>query len=314
VSAALLRKGIDLQALHRRLLELGCPVVTWQGQVLLCGSCAALGQQQCSAVFLADGCVICWHASRHTERFVHELAAGSAKERPGLAPFGSPSPVERMEELGLGVPVATEQLDVVDAPEGVITAVDPKDGCIRLTRDPWARTSHQLGLSLGLAVAVRLDALERRIEGRLEASWRNMHSEGHGALNLSGVSDRIFETEKGLHALRYELNSEAGLLDASDLLWEHALAERLYDQVVVHFDVRRRTALLNDRLRYSLDYLQALSEHVRHQYSVRLERIIILLIFLELCVGVAPMVPASNALVLQWPGREPAAPSAGGRE
>merc|ERR1712019_16637 len=84
----------------------------------------------------------------------------------------------------------------------------------------------------------------------------------------------------------YALNSEAGVLDAPDLLWDHALAERLYDQVVAHFDVRRRTALLNERLSYSLDYLQTLGEHVRHQYSVRLERAIIVIIFLELCVGV----------------------------
>merc|ERR1719393_303361 len=110
-----------------------------------------------------------------------------------------------------------------------------------------------------------------------------------GSINLSGVSDRIFTAETGLHELRYELNSEAGLLDAPDLLWEHALAERLYDQVVAHFDVRRRTALLNDRLSYSLDYLHTLGEHVRHQYSVRLERMIIVLIFLELLVGVSTL-------------------------
>jgi len=267
----------------------------WQGQVLFCSSCEALGQQHCSAVFLPDGCCVCWHMSRETERFVLKLASSSPKERRTLTQIGGvPSPAERMEQLGLSVPVATEQAEVADAPDGVITTVDPKDGSIRLTRDPWSRTSHQLGLSLGLAVAVRLDALERQIEARLEANWRDMHAESNRTLNLSGVSDRIFETEKGLHTLRYELNSEAGLLDAPDLLWEHALAERLYDQVVAHFDVRRRTVLLNERLSYSLDYLQASSEHVRHQYSVRLERIIILLIFLELLVGLAERLPAGH--------------------
>jgi len=37
--------------------------------------------------------------------------------------------------------------------------------------------------------------------------------------------------EMGLHELRYELNSESGLLDAPDLLWDHALAEHLFDRV-----------------------------------------------------------------------------------
>merc|ERR1712061_792709 len=97
--------------------------------------------------------------------------------------------------------------------------------------------------------------------------------------DLSSVSHDIFVAENVIHELRYALNSEAGLLDAPDLLWEHADAERLYDQVVAHFDVRRRTALLNDRLSYSLDYLHTLAEHVRHLYSIRLERAIIAIIF-----------------------------------
>jgi len=116
-----------------------------------------------------------------------------------------------------------------------------------------------------------------------------MQNESHRwdtRLNPSRVSHRIFLTEKGLHELRYELNSEAGLLDAPELLWDHALAERLFDQVVAHFDVKRRKAQLNERLSYSLDHLHTLGEHVKHQYSVRLERIIIILIFLELCVGI----------------------------
>merc|ERR1711862_890828 len=76
-----------------------------------------------------------------------------------------------------------------------------------------------------------------------------------------------------------------------DVFGGHVLAERLYDQVVAHYDVRRRTALINERLSYSLDYLHTLGEHVRHQYSVRIERMIILLIFLELCVGVVDRMP-----------------------
>ena len=77
------------------------------------------------------------------------------------------------------------------------------------------------------------------------------------------------------------------LLDyVTDLLREQAHAERLYDQVVAHFDVRRRTTLLNERLSYSMDFLHTLGEHVRHLYSVRLETMIIVIIALELAVGI----------------------------
>ena len=62
--------------------------------------------------------------------------------------------------------------DVVDDGEACL---DPYDGVLRLTKDPEARASQVLGLSLGLAVAVRLDALERRIEQQLEDDRLKMH-------------------------------------------------------------------------------------------------------------------------------------------
>jgi len=286
VAAALLRTAIDLRELRLELSELGCPTAMWQGQVLVCGSSANLGQQQCSAVFLPDGCAIFWHMSKKTSARLLDVAARCSAPRRGPTRLGVPD-----MSLGPGTrasrssePLATEELDVVYA-DGESTELDPYDGVLRLTRDPKSRASHQLGLSLGLAVAARLDALEKRIEGQLEEDWQVMQAEADRSFNLSHLSHRIFMTEKGLHELRYELNSEAGLLDAPDLLWDHALAERLFDQVVAHFDVRRRRVQLNERLSYSLDYLHTLGENVKHQHSARLERIVILLIFLELCVG-----------------------------
>lgn len=308
VAAFLLDTRIDLQRLKSKLMELGVPTVLWQGQILHSGSSAQLGQQQCSAVFLPDGCAVLWHMSRANELLMLKLAASCMKPRRGPPRFSGVSrlPAERMDQLGLHAPLAEERLEVSDAPAGVITAVHPQDGSVKLTRDPLARASHQLGLSLGLAVAVRLDALERQIESKLEEDWKGIAREASHHLNLSAVSHRIFDMETGLHDLRYELNSEAGLVDAPELLWEHALAERLYDQVVAHHDTRRRTALLNERLSYSLDYLSTLSEHVRHRYSVRLEVIIIVLIFLELCVALISHPPGLLGAVFASPA-QPAA-------
>lgn len=297
VAAFLLVHAIDLRKLKLHFMELGCPTVLWQGQILYCGSSAELGQQKCSAVFLPDGCAVLWHMSRVTELQVLKMAASCPRPRVGPRFGCRPGPVpDRMDQLGLTSPLAEERLEVSDAPTGVITAISSQDGSVKLTRDPLARASHQLGISLGLAVAVRLDALERQIEAKLDDNWKEITREAGKTLNLSAVSHTLFVMETGLHDLRYELNSEAGLVDAPDLLWEHALAERLYDQVVAHHDTRRRTALLNERLSFSLDYLHTLSEHVRHQSSVRLERIIVLLIFLELCVGLVQHFPCREFL------------------
>eukprot|EP00930_Biecheleria_cincta_P055926 TRINITY_DN42173_c0_g1_i1.p1 TRINITY_DN42173_c0_g1~~TRINITY_DN42173_c0_g1_i1.p1 ORF type:complete len:389 (-),score=70.26 TRINITY_DN42173_c0_g1_i1:24-1190(-) len=292
VAAHLLGKPVKLQHLRERLLELGCPTGMWQGQVLLCGSSAALGQQRCSAVILPDGCVICWHMSRKTEHIILELAAGCPANRRTPTSLGALNLVleGHLQPSADGEPIASETMEVVDARNGAVTKIDKEDGCIHLTSNPEERGSDQLAVSLGMAVAVRLEALEKKIERQLEADWQALQKETrklrHMMLNLSNISHRIFVDENMIHSMRYELNAQAGLLDPPELLWEHAPAERLYDKVVAHFDVRRRTSLLNERLSYSLDYLHTLGEHMRHLHSVRLERMIIVLITFELGVGV----------------------------
>lgn len=294
VAAHQLGKPVKLQHLRERLLELGCPTGMWQGQVLLCGSSAALGQQRCSAVILPDGCVICWHMSRKTEQIILELAAGCPANRRTPTSLGALKLVleGHLQPSADGEPIASETMEVVDARNGACTKIDKEDGCIHLSSNPEERASDQLAVSLGMAVAVRLEGLEKKIERQLEEDWQGLQKETRKLqpnammLNLSNISHKIFVDENMIHSMRYELNAQAGLLDPPELLWEHAPAERLYDKVVAHFDVRRRTSLLNERLSYSLDYLHTLGEHVRHLYSVRLERMIIILITLELGVGV----------------------------
>ena len=70
-------------------------------------------------------------------------------------------------------------------------------------------------------------------------------------------------------------------------MWEHEQLEALHDACTVHFDVARRVDLLNHRLNFHFDHLETIAEYGRHQQSARLERIIIVLIALELLVGIA---------------------------
>lgn len=283
VSAFLLPGAIDIPRLRARFEKLGCPTRLWQGQVLLCGSGPSLGQQRCFAMFLQEGSAVCWHMNRATEAEVLEMAtsAPSSRRKPGQLPIPKdPSAPPDSPYLMM------EELDTVEAPAGSETRLDAHENCVRLARDPDEANAHLLGISLGLAVAVRLEALEVHIESRLEKYWDDMNSKmDRPLMNLSKVTDRIFVAERGLHELRYALNSEAGQLDHADLLDDHPLAERLYDQTVAYFDVLRRTRSLNERLSYSLEHLHTLGEHVRHRHSARLERMIILIIFLELCLG-----------------------------
>lgn len=45
-------------------------------------------------------------------------------------------------------------------------------------------------------------------------------------------------------------------------------SERLFEQVVNNFDLKRRIGLLNLRLSYHSDFMAAFGEHVRHRFGL----------------------------------------------
>jgi len=272
----------DLQDRWNELEMVGCPPAIWRGQVPYCESCEHLGQQGCSAVFLPGTCPSCSHMYSATELVTFQLAMSSRLERRGRFPFWV-HVVGARSLPGTGPEtILMQRLDMIEETNKTneeetedrkkkkndeCTKLDPLHGCLRLTS------------------AVRLDALEKQIERRLEADRQSMCAVSQHTSNLGSVSDCSFIAEDTLHELRYELHAEKRVLDAPDLPQEHASIERFHDQVILHFDVRRRIAILNERFGYSFEYLHTFAEHVRHLYSMRLERIVLVLIVLELCVG-----------------------------
>lgn len=296
ISADLMRQPISLKHVRELVSTERTTTLKWgQGKVLVCCGLEAVGgsEPEATAVFLAEGCVVCWQSSDAQRKQMLEIANGCL-ESPRARGFLH-SRTSSLEMLWMqGEPrkvISSETLDMAEAAPGQKTHLN-SNGQLMLTVDPEVRVTDQVAVSLGMAVAVRLESLEEKIERLLEEDWKalerlikRLEDPWYLMVSLKDVSHRIFKYEHVIHKLRYELNAEARLLDSPDLLWENAMAEKLQDKVVAHFDVRRRTEILNQRLSYSLDYLHTLGEHVRHLYSVRLERMIIILITLELGVG-----------------------------
>lgn len=296
ISADLMWQPCRISLKHvRELVSTGrSTTLKWgQGKVLVC--CGLEGRpgeaSEATAIFLAEGCVVCWQSSDAQRKRMLDIA-DECLEFPRFRGFPRTSPSEWLwnwEEPKKVI--SSETLDMAEATPGQKTHLN-SNGQLVLTVDPEVRLTDQVAVSLGMAVAVRLESLEEKIELLLKEDWqalerliKRLEEPGYLMVSLRDVSHRIFKYEHVIHKLRYELNAEARLLDSPDLLWENAMAEKLHDKVVAHFDVRRRTEILNQRLSYSLDYLHTLGEHVRHLYSVRLERMIIILITLELGVG-----------------------------
>lgn len=299
ISADLMRQPISLKHVRELVSTERTTTLKWgQGKVLVCCGLEAVpggtAEPEATAVFLAEGCVVCWQSSDAQRKRMLEIA-DRCLESPRARGFRH----SRTSSLELWIVqgdqprkvISSETLDMAEAAPGQKTHLN-SNGQLMLTVDPEVRVTDQVAVSLGMAVAVRLESLEEKIERLLEEDWKalerlikRLEDPWYLMVSLKDVSHRIFKYEHVIHKLRYELNAEARLLDSPDLLWENAMAEKLHDKVVAHFDVRRRTEILNQRLSYSLDYLHTLGEHVRHLYSVRLERMIIILITLELGVG-----------------------------
>ncbi|KAF4677964.1 hypothetical protein FOL47_008068 [Perkinsus chesapeaki] len=149
------------------------------------------------------------------------------------------------------------------------------DGVLLITSQDIQRSSELLVASLALASASRLNLVEAKIERFLKVKHTEMNSLAANlrSWHLNSVSDEIFKSERTMHTLRYQLNlGEADLLDVPEILWEFDGSERLFEQVVNNFDLKRRIGLLNLRLSYHSDFMAAFGEHVRHRRKEFLRR------------------------------------------
>uniref|UniRef100_A0A915JAN2 DUF155 domain-containing protein n=1 Tax=Romanomermis culicivorax TaxID=13658 RepID=A0A915JAN2_ROMCU len=85
-----------------------------------------------------------------------------------------------------------------------------------------------------------------------------------------------------LFALRHNISLDSDLLDSMpDFYWDRDQLEKLYSQASRIFCIENRTKVINEKLTYCLQLGERLDGHLNATHSVRLERIIIFLIAIE---------------------------------
>ncbi|CAF3621080.1 unnamed protein product [Rotaria sp. Silwood1] len=70
-------------------------------------------------------------------------------------------------------------------------------------------------------------------------------------------------------------------LDTPDFYWSNSRLENLYKKVFNYFTIAKRTKVLNERLNFSLELISVIQASLNEKKHVRLEWIIIILIFVE---------------------------------
>jgi required for meiotic nuclear division protein 1 len=84
-----------------------------------------------------------------------------------------------------------------------------------------------------------------------------------------------------LFALRHLINLSSDLLDTPDFYWDREELERLYSATTNYFSISKRTRVMNEKLNHCVELADLISSNLHEDLNVRLEKIIIYLIMIE---------------------------------
>ncbi|CAF1394065.1 unnamed protein product [Rotaria sp. Silwood1] len=96
------------------------------------------------------------------------------------------------------------------------------------------------------------------------------------------IAHGLMQRKSGeLYSLKHAVNLSHDFLDTPDFYWSNSRLENLYKKVFNYFTIAKRTKVLNERLNFSLELISVIQASLNEKKHVRLEWIIIILIFVE---------------------------------
>jgi uncharacterized Rmd1/YagE family protein len=142
----------------------------------------------------------------------------------------------------------------------------------------------KLAISHGIAQSVKLSTFEDLIQKTIDSSKSiptELARRGKIPLSRIDISRKMGE----LFLERSFINLHSDVLDVPEFFWDYPELEPFYRRAAHYLDVSKRAETLNKRLSVVHELFEILSSELHHQHSSRLEKIIILLIFLELSLA-----------------------------
>ena len=237
------------------------------------------GKYRSTAVVFPDGSLVTWYMKKEEEM---DLAADILSFHRAGARF-----LFAKEATAIDLFDGLESMETIPVSSTPVERTTLVGGeAVALTTEESNRSNDMLAVSMALSSAVRMNAIEAALKDYI----KNGHSDISNSTRrvdqwkLSQLSESIFESEKGVHKWRYFLTS-TNQTGVPDLLWEYEQLDQLFDEVANHFEIEERFGDLQNQLTYYSEYLRTVGDYVRHGYSSRLEKIIILIIAIEACVA-----------------------------
>lgn len=162
--------------------------------------------------------------------------------------------------------------------------IDMENDVIMINRDENVQLT-KLSFSYGLSQSVKLSVFEDSVDKTIEenkAIPAELISSGKISLSKQALSKKI----GSLFAERNYINLNNNILDTPEFFWKHPRYEQFYEMSIKFLDLSQRIHVLNSKLDIMRDLYSILSDELKHAHSSRLEIVVILLIFIEVCIGI----------------------------
>jgi len=153
--------------------------------------------------------------------------------------------------------------------KGIINIASDSDGLVKYTFSNAIASSVKLG-----SWEASLDKIIDSIEFISEDLKRNA--------NVKIKKNEVLQKTGEILALRHLINLSSDLLDTPDFYWDREDKENLFLATCSHLAVAKRTKVVNEKLNHCLEVMEMISSHLSHEHGATLEKIIIVLIAIEI--------------------------------
>lgn len=163
------------------------------------------------------------------------------------------------------------------------------DGACRLTRDivqvAYSKDKDslyldQFAISHAVALSVKLGIWEVLLDQYIDSiAWVTDSMKSGKDIHLTRGD--VFRKTGEIYELKHNLILSSDLLDLPDVYWDRHEQEVLFLSVQSFLNIRKRTAVMTEKLNNCVELMALLSTHMSDKHHVRLEWMIIVLILVE---------------------------------
>lgn len=221
--------------------------------------------------FFADGAVVFWNMGESEQKAILRMLDSVIES--DAEPKKIDAIEHRERDFLIVNPAPTEYSSV--SKKGQVT--------LSSTLDEEGIVFAKYAVSNALAQSVKLGVWEAMLSTYVDSIEHIAEDLRMGRNPKLSQRDVLVKTGE-FFALKHLINLDSDLLDVPDFYWDREELEKIYQKAFSHFNVSKRTTVMNERLAHCVELTEMMSTNLSHKHASRLETIIIWLIAVEVLI------------------------------